>query len=135
MRTRPCGEQPQHIYTRISNPTRDAFERALTELEGGSDTFAFASGMAASSAVLELLEPGDHIIGPANVYGGSFNMLRVAGEGRFEVSYVHQNEGPQAVQDAWRKNTRLVWMETPSNPLMHITDLRAVSELCAANGP
>ena len=98
MRTRQCGEQPQHIYTRISNPTRDAFERALTELEGGSDTLAFASGMAASSAVLELLEPGDHIIGTANVYGGSFNMLRVAGEGRFEVSYVHQNEGPQAVQ-------------------------------------
>ncbi len=127
-------EQPQHIYSRISNPTRDAFERALAELEGGTRTLAFASGMAASSAVLELLEPGDHIIGPANVYGGSFNMLRVAGEGRFEVSYVHQNEGPQAVQAAWRKNTRLVWMETPSNPLMHITDLKAVSELCAANG-
>ena len=127
-------EKPEHIYTRESNPTRDAFERALTELEGGSRTLAFASGMAASTAVLELLTPGDHIIGPANVYGGSFNMLRVAGEGRFEVSYVHQNEGPPALRAAWRKNTRLVWMETPSNPLMHITDLKALSELCAANG-
>ncbi|MCY4476834.1 MAG: PLP-dependent aspartate aminotransferase family protein [Gammaproteobacteria bacterium] len=127
-------ERPEHIYTRDSNPTRDAFERALTELEGGSRTLAFASGMAASTAVLELLASGDHIIGPANVYGGSFNMLRVAGEGRFEVSYVHQNEGPEAVQAVWRKNTRLVWMETPSNPLMHITDLKAVAELCAANG-
>ncbi len=127
-------ERPEHIYTRESNPTRDAFERALTELEGGSRTLAFASGMAASTAVLELLTPGDHIIGPANVYGGSFNMLRVAGEGRFEVSYVHQNEGPPALRAAWRKNTRLVWMETPSNPLMHITDLKALSELCAANG-
>ena len=127
-------EKPEHIYTRVSNPTRDAFERAVTELEGGFRTFAFASGMAASSAVLELLEPGDHIIGPANVYGGSFNMLRVAGEGRFEVSYVHQNEGPQALEAAWRGNTRLVWLETPSNPLMHITDLKAASALCAANG-
>ena len=127
-------EKPEHIYTRESNPTRDAFERALSQLEGGSRTLAFASGMAASTAVLELLTPGDHIIGPANVYGGSFNMLRVAGEGRFEVSYVHQNEGPPALRAAWRKNTRLVWMETPSNPLMHITDLKALSELCAANG-
>ncbi len=128
------GEQPQHIYTRISNPTRDAFERALNELEGGSGTFAFSSGQAASNAVLELLLPGDHIIGPANVYGGSFNLLRVAGEGRFEVSYVHQDEGPEAVQAAWRKNTRLVWMETPSNPLMRITDLKAVSALCTEQG-
>ena len=127
-------EKPEHIYTRESNPTRDAFERALSQLEGGSRTLAFASGMAASTAVLELLTSGDHIIGPANVYGGSFNMLRVAGEGRFEVSYVHQNEGPPALRAAWRKNTRLVWMETPSNPLMHITDLKALSELCAANG-
>ena len=128
------GDRPEHIYTRISNPTRDAFERALTELEGGSGTFAFSSGQAASTAVLELLQPGDHIIGPANVYGGSFNLLRVAGEGRFEVSFVHQNEGPDALKAAWRKNTRLVWMETPSNPLMHVTDLGAVSELCAARG-
>ena len=127
-------EKPEHIYTRESNPTRDAFERALSQLEGGSRTLAFASGMAASTAVLELLTPGDHIIGPANVYGGSFNMLRVAGEGRFEVSYVHQNEGPPALRAVWRKNTRMVWMETPSNPLMHITDLKALSELCAANG-
>lgn len=127
-------EQPEHIYTRISNPTRDAFERALNELEGGTGTLAFSSGQAASSAVLELLRPGDHIIGPANVYGGSFNLLRVAGEARFEVSYVHQEKGLEAVQAAWRRNTRLVWMETPSNPLMHITDLQAVSELCAAHG-
>ena len=127
-------ETPEHIYTRISNPTRDAFERALNDLEGGTGTFAFSSGQAASNAVLELLQPGDHIIGPANVYGGSFNMLRVAGEGRFEVSYVHQNEGPQALEAAWRDNTRLVWLETPSNPLMHITDLKAASAVCAANG-
>ena len=84
--------------------------------------------------MLELLEPGDHIIGPANVYGGSFNLLRKAGEARFEVSYVHQDEGPDAVQAAWRRNTRLVWMETPSNPLMRITDLKAVSALCAEQG-
>lgn len=127
-------EKPEHIYTRISNPTRDAFERAVTELEGGARTFAFASGMAASTAVLELLEPGAHIIGPANVYGGSFNMLQAAGEARFEVSHVHQNEGLQAVQAAWRGNTRLVWMETPSNPLMHITDLKALSGLCRERG-
>ncbi|MCY4165761.1 MAG: PLP-dependent aspartate aminotransferase family protein [Gammaproteobacteria bacterium] len=127
-------ERPGHIYTRISNPTRDAFERAVTELEGGARAFAFASGMAASSAVLELLEPGDHIIGPANVYGGSFNMLRAAGEARFEVSYVHQNEGPKAIEAAWRGNTRLVWMETPSNPLMHITDLEAAAAVCRARG-
>jgi len=127
-------EQPEHIYTRISNPTRDAFERAVAELDGGARTFAFASGMAASSAVLELLEPGDHIIGPANVYGGSFNMLKAAGEARFEVSHVHQNEGPQAIEAAWRGNTRLVWMETPSNPLMHITDLKAAAAVCTARG-
>ena len=127
-------ERPEHIYTRLSNPTRNAFERALNELEGGAGTLAFSSGQAASNAVLELLEPGDHIICPANEYGGSFNLLRVAGEARFEVSYVHQDEGPGAVQAAWRKNTRLVWMETPSNPLMRITDLKAISALCAEQG-
>ncbi|MDE0244396.1 MAG: PLP-dependent aspartate aminotransferase family protein [Gammaproteobacteria bacterium] len=127
-------EQPEHIYTRLSNPTRNAFERALNELEAGAATLAFSSGQAASSAVLELLEPGDHIIGPANVYGGSFNLLRVAGKSRFEVSYVHQDEGPEALKAAWRGNTRLVWMETPSNPLMRITDLKALSALCAERG-
>ena len=127
-------EQPEHIYTRLSNPTRNAFERALNELEAGAATLAFSSGQAASSAVLELLEPGDHIIGPANVYGGSFNLLRVAGKSRFEVSYVHQDEGPEALKAAWRGNTRLVWMETPSNPLMRITDLEALSALCAERG-
>ena len=127
-------EQPEHIYTRLSNPTRNAFERALNELEAGVGTLAFSSGQAASSAVLELLEPGDHIIGPANVYGGSFNLLRVAAKSRFEVSYVHQDEGPEALKAAWRGNTRLVWMETPSNPLMRITDLEALSALCAERG-
>ncbi|MCY3941734.1 MAG: PLP-dependent aspartate aminotransferase family protein [Gammaproteobacteria bacterium] len=127
-------EQPEHIYTRLSNPTRNAFERALNELEAGAATLAFSSGQAASSAVLELLEPGDHIIGPANVYGGSFNLLRVAGKSRFEVSYVHQDEGPEALKAAWRGNTRLVWMETPSNPLLRITDLEALSALCAERG-
>ena len=126
--------RPEHIYTRTSNPTRDAFERAVNALEGGARTLAFASGMAASSAVLELLQPGDHIIGPANVYGGSFNMLRAASEARFELSLVHQNEGPQAIEAAWRDNTRLLWLETPSNPLMHITDLKAAAALCAARG-
>ena len=127
-------EQPEHIYTRISNPTRDAFERALNELEGGTRTLAFSSGQAASAAVLELLQPGDHIIGPANVYGGSFNLLHTAGAARFEVSHVHQDEGLGALQAAWRKNTRLVWMETPSNPLMRITDLKALAAFCAAQG-
>ena len=127
-------ERPEHIYTRISNPTRAALETAVTELEGGARTLAFASGMAASTAVLELLDPGDHIIGPTNVYGGSFNMLRAAGEARFEVSHVHQNEGPQAIEAVWRGNTRLVWMETPSNPLMRITDIKALATMCRTRG-
>jgi cystathionine gamma-lyase len=122
-------------YGRSHNPTRWAFERCVADLEGGSQAFAFASGLAAISTVLELLDAGSHVVSGDDVYGGTFRLFervrrRSAGH-RFEfvdltdVSRLAQAIGPQ---------TRMVWVETPTNPLLRLADLRAIAELCRERG-
>jgi cystathionine gamma-lyase len=124
------GVHQGYEYSRTRNPTRDALEAALANLEGGAAGFAFASGMAATATVLELLDSGSHIIAMNDLYGGTYRLLenvrkRSAGH---KVSFVDLSD-PQALEAAIRPDTRLVWVETPTNPLLKLVDLSAVAAI------
>ena len=129
------GVHKGYDYTRTRNPTRDALQAALCNLEGGGAAFAFASGMAASSTVFELLDAGSHIVAMHDLYGGTYRLLenvrkRSAGH---QVSFVDLTR-PEALEAAIRPNTRIVWVETPSNPLLQLVDLAAVAAIARAKG-
>src|SRR6476620_211090 len=112
------GVNKGYDYARTKNPTRMAFERCIADLEGGSAAFAFASGLAASATVLDLLDYGSHIVASDDLYGGTrrlFERVRKQSAG-LEISYVDVGSA-DAVREALRPNTRLVWIETPTNPL------------------
>jgi len=124
------GVHQGYDYSRSRNPTRDALQAAIANLEGGGAGFAFASGMAASSTVLELLDAGSHIVAMHDLYGGSYRLLenvrkRSAGH---SVSFVDLTDAA-ALEAAIRPETRLVWVETPTNPLLKVVDLAAVAAL------
>lgn len=120
-------------YIRTQNPTRESVERCLAALEGGTNGFAFASGMAALACLLELFQPGDHFIVTADLYGGSIRLFNAVSR-KNGLTYSETDTGDlEAVQQAYRPNTKAVYIETPSNPTMQITDLRAVSEWAHAN--
>jgi len=128
------GKHKGYEYARTSNPTRAALERNLARLEGGRFGFAFASGMAAINALLTLFKSGDHIISGRNVYGGTFRLFeRILKNFGFEFTYVDTTRLAN-VEEAIRKNTRLLFLETPTNPIMEITDLAAASELAHRHG-
>ena len=128
------GKNKGYEYARTSNPTRAALERNLARLEGGRFGFAFASGMAAINALLTLFKSGDHIITGRNVYGGTFRLFeRILKNFGLEFTYVDTTRLAN-VEEAIRKNTRLLFLETPTNPIMEITDLAAASELAHRHG-
>jgi cystathionine gamma-lyase len=117
-------------YSRTRNPTRDALQAAVANLEGGTAGFAFASGMAASATLLELLDAGAHMVAMHDLYGGSYRLFenvrkRSAGH---EVSFVDLSDAA-ALAAALRPETRMVWVETPTNPLLKLVDLAAVAAL------
>jgi len=121
-----------YIYARNHNPNRDALEHALAALEGGAAAVAFASGHAAASALLHTLRPGDHVLVPQDVYYGLIEMLtQVYARWGLSTSTVDMTD-LDAVRAALRPQTRLVWVETPSNPLLRCTDIAAVVQVCAA---
>ena len=123
-----------YIYGRSGNPTRHALEQALAALEDGEDAAAFASGLAASSAVLQALAAGDHVITPTDVYHGMTKLLReVYLRWGLEVSFVDMTKLDE-VKNAVRPETKLIWIETPSNPLLKITDIAAAAEIAHAAG-
>jgi len=123
-----------YIYGRSANPTRHALEEGLAALEGGEDAAAFGSGLAASSAVLQALAPGDHVIAPTDVYHGMTKLLReVYTRWGLEVTFVDMAKLDEA-KKAIRPRTKLFWVETPSNPLLKITDIGAVAEIAHAAG-
>lgn len=129
------GSYPRgYIYARTNNPNRESFEHAVCALEGGAAAAAFASGSAATAGVFQALGSGDHVIAPDDVYHGSRKLLRevFAGWG-LDATFVDMTD-LEAVERAIRPNTKLLWVETPSNPLLKVTDLRAVSELAHAAG-
>ncbi len=122
-------------YSRTHNPTRFAYERCVAGLEGGSRGFAFASGLAATSTILELLDSGSHIVAMDDLYGGSYRLFervrrRTAG---LDFSFVDLTDGA-AFEAAIRPDTRMVWVETPTNPMLKIVDLQAVSTIAKRHG-
>ncbi len=121
-------------YARTSNPTREALERALAALEGGTDGFAFASGLAALDTTLKLLRQGDHVIVSRNLYGGSYRLMQqVYQHLGLSFSFVDMRD-IAAVDAARRPATRMLFAETPTNPMMDLTDLRALGDLAQAHG-
>jgi cystathionine gamma-synthase len=128
------GYRHGYIYGRSANPTRHALEEGLAALEGGEDAAAFGSGLAASSAVLQALAPDDHVIAPMDVYHGMTKLLReVYMRWGLEVSFVDMTNLDEIKQEV-RSRTKLFWVETPSNPLLKITDIAAVAEIAHTAG-
>ncbi|ABC21590.1 trans-sulfuration enzyme family protein [Rhodospirillum rubrum] len=129
------GKHTGWEYARSGNPTRAAFERAVAELEGGTNGYAFASGLAAEATILDLLDHGAHIIAGDDLYGGSwrlFEKVRARSAG-LTVSYVDPSD-LGAVAQAITPQTKLIWIETPSNPLLKIADLAALAALAKEHG-
>ena len=123
------GKHKGYEYARTGNPTRAALERNLATLEGGKSCYAFASGMAAINALLTLFKAGDHIVAGQNLYGGTFRLFeRVLKDFNLEFSYANTGRAEE-VGRALRPNTRLLFVETPTNPVMELTDIAATARL------
>jgi cystathionine gamma-lyase len=123
------GENKGYEYARGRNPTREALERNVAALEGGRHGFAFSSGMGTVDSIMKLFRSGDHVVCGENVYGGTFRLFdKILQNYGLTFTYVDGRE-PQRIADAMKPNTRMVLVETPTNPLMRITDLRAAAEL------
>jgi cystathionine gamma-synthase len=121
-----------YSYGRSANPNRHALEEALAALEGGEEAAAFGSGLAASSAILQALAPGDHVVAPTDVYHGMTKLLReIFMPWGLDVSFVDMTNIDQ-IKEAVRPTTRLFWVETPSNPRLKITDIASVAEVAHA---
>ena len=131
----PDGSFPSgYAYSRDANPNRQALEAALASLEGGAAAAAFASGMAATMAVLQALAPGDHVVAPLDAYFGTSKLLREHFRPwGLEVSFADMTD-LSAVRAALRPNTRLIWTETPSNPTIAVTDLEAIAAMAKSAG-
>jgi cystathionine beta-lyase/cystathionine gamma-synthase len=128
------GRHKGYEYSRVSNPTRDALETNLASLEGGSSAHVFASGMAAIMAMITMFRSGDHVICGENVYGGTPRLFnQIVTRYGIEFSYVDTSD-PENVRRAIRPSTKLVHIETPTNPIMTLTDIRAVADVCHERG-
>ena len=132
---RSPGKHQGYEYSRSQNPTRMAYERCVAELEGGVAGFAFGSGLAAASTVLDLLDSGSHVIAMDDLYGGTYRLFervrrRSAG---LDFSFVDLNDG-QALKAALKPNTRMIWAETPTNPMLKLVDLAKVAALAKKHG-
>ncbi|HZY93877.1 MAG TPA: cystathionine gamma-synthase [Candidatus Bathyarchaeia archaeon] len=123
------GREAEYVYSRTSNPTRKALEKNLAALEDGKYGLAFSSGMAATTTVLMLLRKGDHVVAGDDIYGGTYRLFeQVLRDHGLQFTYV-DSRNPDKVENALRKNTRMIWIETPTNPLMRIIDIRRISRI------
>jgi cystathionine gamma-lyase len=132
---RSPGEHQGFEYSRSHNPTRFAYERCVAALEGGTQGYAFASGLAATSTVLETLDSGSHVVCMDDVYGGTYRLFervrrRSAG---LDFSFVDLND-MAALEAAVKPNTRMIWCETPTNPLLKLVDIRRLADFARARG-
>src|ERR1044072_6856043 len=128
------GRNKGYEYARTRNPTREALERNVAALEGGVHGFAFGSGLAALDAILKLFKAGDHIVSGENIYGGSHRLMtRVFVPFGLEVTFVDTRD-VRNIERALTPATRMIYCETPTNPMMFLTDLRAVGDLARARG-
>ncbi|MGM0481587.1 MAG: cystathionine gamma-synthase [Pseudomonadota bacterium] len=130
------GEHKGFEYSRSHNPTRFAWERSVASLEGGQQGLAFASGMAATSTILELLDSGDHVVAMDDLYGGSFRLFdKVRGRSAgLKFSYVDLSDLTK-VEQSITPETRMIWVETPSNPMLKLVDIEAIVKLAKATNP
>ncbi|MEX1211313.1 MAG: aminotransferase class I/II-fold pyridoxal phosphate-dependent enzyme [Balneolaceae bacterium] len=131
----PEGKQAgDYHYSRLQNPNRQQFEAVLTSLEGGADAAAFSSGVAAAAAILQSLEPGDHVLMPEDVYAGNrWLVQKLLLRWNLDVEFMAMHD-PEEVRSRLRKETALVWIESPSNPLMRLTDIAETVRLAHEAG-
>ncbi len=123
------GQHKGFEYSRSGNPTRQALERCVAALEGGKHGLGFASGSACTATMLHLLKPGEHVLCGDDVYGGTFRIIdKVMRPMGFEASFVDMSD-PATVREAMRPNTRMIWMETPTNPLLKVFDIASTAEI------
>jgi cystathionine gamma-lyase len=128
------GEYEDHAYGRLGNPTRDALEHTLATLEGGSSAAVFSSGCAAMHAALQLLRPGEQLVACADIYGGTYRLIeQLVKPMGIEVAWVDMRD-VAAVESAMSARTRMVWIETPTNPLLRVFDIAALAALARTHG-
>jgi cystathionine gamma-lyase len=128
------GKNKGYEYARGKNPTREALERNVATLEGGTHGFAFSSGMGATDSIMKLFKSGDHIVAGESSYGGTYRLFdKILRNFGLCFSYVDSRD-PQCVEDACNKNTVAIMMETPTNPMMRLTDLTAVGQIAKRRG-
>jgi cystathionine gamma-synthase len=131
---RGFDDKGTYDYTRSGNPTRDALASAIADLEGGALAQVTSSGMSAIHLVVQLLEPGDLLLAPHDCYGGTYRLFQsLAKRGHFRVSFVDQNDGA-ALDEAFASSPKMLWIETPSNPLLRIVDIMALSARARSAG-
>ncbi len=129
-----AGQWGEFDYSRSGNPTRKALQTTLASLEAGSGALCFSTGMAATHCVTMLLEHGDHVVAGTDIYGGTYRLLhKIVNRAGIEVTLAPSTD-PAALEAAIRPRTRLVWIESPGNPLMSITDIAAAAELAHRHG-
>ena len=127
------GSSTGYDYSRLQNPTREQLEKVVASLENGYDAAAFSSGMAAMNVLMELFQPGDHIIASKDLYGGTIRIFNhINRKNGIEVTYVDTSD-PALVEAGIRPNTRALFIETPTNPMMNVTDLQAISRIAKAH--
>jgi cystathionine beta-lyase/cystathionine gamma-synthase len=129
------GRHKGYVYSRSANPTRTALETCLASLESASHGFAFASGMAATTTVMQLVSPGDRVVSVDDVYGGTYRLFSKVLEPKgYVFDYLPAEDVTSKLSDALDERTRLVWVETPTNPLMNVVDIAAAAEAAHAVG-
>lgn len=127
------GQSTGYDYSRVQNPTREEVERIMADLEHGLDALAFSSGMAAVCAFMELFQPGDHIVATDDLYGGTIRQFsKINEKNGIEVTYVDTSDTAE-IEKEIRENTKLLYIETPTNPMMQVTDIEAVSRIAKAH--
>ena len=132
-RHRAFGISTGYDYSRLQNPTRQELERTMAILEEGFEAYAFSSGQAASMSVFAMLQPGDHVILSDDIYGGTFRICEsIFSNLGCEFTYIEMSD-LENLKKTIRPNTKIVFMETPTNPMMKVADIKAVSEICKAN--
>ena len=132
---RSPGDHQGWEYSRSHNPTRDAYEKCIADLEGGLRGFAFSSGMAATATIMELLDSGDHVVAGDDLYGGTFRLFHRVRERSANLQFTFTRlEDSDALRRAMRPDTRLVWVETPTNPMLKIVDIAAAAEIAHEHG-
>lgn len=127
------GQSTGYDYSRVQNPTREQAEKVVASLENGMDALAFSSGMAAISLMMELFSPGDHLIVDADLYGGSVRLFEQISK-KNGIAFTSIDCYCEDIESRIRKNTRAIYIETPTNPMMHVTDIKATADIAKRHG-